>query len=186
VWLFCFLYFLLNSGGYGCEMWLPQIIQGKSNLSEFQIGWLNAIPYLAATIFMVLNGRHSDRTGERRWHVAASAFAGAVGFAVSAFTGSLVFSLAALTLAFAGVKGMLGPFWALSTASLSGTAAAAGIAWINCVGNLGGFAGPTIVGYFKQTTGSYSGAVIALAIGLVVLGCLALRIRHSGADIEIR
>jgi MFS family permease len=179
VWLLCAIYFLLNVGGYGCEMWLPQIIRSFSRMSEFRIGLLNGIPYLAATIFMVLNGRHSDRTGERRWHVAASALAGAIGFAASAAAPNVAFSLAALAVAFAGVKGMLGPFWVLSTASLSGTAAAAGIAWINSVGNLGGFVGPTIVGYIKKATGDYSGAVITLGCGLVILACLALTLRPS-------
>ena len=179
MWLFCAIYFLLNVGGYGFEMWLPQIIRSFSHMSEFRIGLLNGIPYLAATVFMVLNGRHSDRTGERRWHVAVSAFAGAVGFAASAVAPNVGVSLAALAVAFAGVKGMLGPFWALSTASLSGTAAAAGIAWINSVGNLGGFVGPTIVGHIKQATGSYSGAVLALGCGLVILAGLALCLRTS-------
>jgi len=174
VWLFCSIYFLLNVGGYGCEMWLPQIIRSFSNLPEFQIGLLNGIPYLAATILMVLNGRHSDRSGERRWHIAGSALAGACGFVASAFAPNVGLSLAALALAFAGVKGMLGPFWALSTACLSGTAAAAGIAWINSVGNLGGFVGPTIVGYVKQATGSYAGAVTTLGCGLIILALLAI------------
>jgi ACS family tartrate transporter-like MFS transporter len=179
VWLLCAIYFLLNVGGYGCEMWLPQIIRSLSHLSEFRIGLLNGIPYLVATVFMVLNGRHSDRTGERRWHVAVSALAGALGFAASAIAPNVALSLAALAVAFAGVKGMLGPFWVLSTASLSGTAAAAGIAWINSVGNLGGFVGPTIVGHIKKVTGNYAGAVTALGCGLVILACLAVALRPS-------
>jgi MFS transporter, ACS family, tartrate transporter len=177
VWLLCAIYFLLNVGGYGCEMWLPQIIRSFSHLSEFKIGLLNGIPYLAATIFMVFNGRHSDRSGERRWHVAGSAIAGAAGFIASAYTGNVALSLAALAIAFAGVKGMVGPFWALSTASLGGAAAAAGIAWINSVGNLGGFVGPTVVGYIKKATGSYAGAVITLGCALAILACLAVILR---------
>jgi ACS family tartrate transporter-like MFS transporter len=86
-------------------------------------------------------------------------------------------SLAALALAFAGVKSMVGPFWALSTASLGGTAAAAGIAWINSVGNLGGFVGPTVVGYIKQATGNYAGAVTALGCALLLLACIAATLR---------
>jgi ACS family tartrate transporter-like MFS transporter len=177
IWLLCAIYFLLNVGGYGFEMWLPQIIRSFSNLTEFKIGLLNGIPYIVTTIVMVLNGRHSDRTGERRWHVAVSALAGALGFIASAHAPNMALSLAALALAFAGVKGMVGPFWALSTASLSGTAAAAGIAWINSVGNLGGFVGPTIVGYIKQATGSYAGAVTTLGCALVVLASLAIMLR---------
>jgi ACS family tartrate transporter-like MFS transporter len=182
VWLLCLLYFLLNVGGYGYEMWMPQIIKGFSGLNDFQVGLVNAIPYLVATVCMVLAGRHSDRTGERRWHVALGAFAGAVGFAVSALSGNLVLALAALALALAGVKAMLGPFWALGTASLSGTAAAGGIAWINSVGNLGGFAGPKAVGYFKENAGGYPGALLALGAALVVLGCLALTLRVGARE----
>jgi ACS family tartrate transporter-like MFS transporter len=177
VWLLCAIYFLLNVGGYGFEMWLPQIIRSFSNLTEFQIGLLNSVPYIVATIFMVWNGRHSDRSGERRWHVAGSAFAGALGFIVTAFAPNVALSLAALAIAFAGVKSMVGPFWALSTACLSGTAAAAGIAWINSVGNLGGLVGPVIVGYIKRATGSYAGAVAALGCALVMLACLAMTLR---------
>jgi MFS transporter, ACS family, tartrate transporter len=179
VWLLCAIYFLLNVGGYGCEMWLPQIIKSFSKLSGFLNSLLNCIPYLAATIFMVLNGRHSDRSGERRWHVAASALLGAFGFLVSAYSSNLVFSLTGLALAFAGVKGMVGPFWALGTASLSGTAAAAGIAWINSVGNLGGFVGPLVVGYIKRETGGYAAAVTALGCGLVILACIAITLRPA-------
>jgi MFS transporter, ACS family, tartrate transporter len=179
IWLLCAIYFLLNVGGYGCEMWLPQIIRSFSNLTEFQVGLLNGIPYIVATILMVLNGRHSDRTGERRWHVAGSALLGAVAFIASAYAPNVGLSLAALAIAFAGVKSMVGPFWALSTTSLGGTAAAAGIAWINAVGNLGGFVGPTVVGYMKQATGNYAGAVTTLGCGLVILACLAVVLRRN-------
>jgi ACS family tartrate transporter-like MFS transporter len=174
IWMLCLLYLLLNIAGYGFEMWLPQIIKGFSSLSDAQIGFVNAIPYLAATVSMVLAGRHSDRTGERRWHVAAGAFAAAAGFAASAMGGNLVLALAALVLAFAGLKAMLGPFWAFSTTVLSGTAAAGGIAWINSVGNLGGFIGPAIVGQVRTATGSYSGALLTLSGALVLMGLLAL------------
>ncbi len=177
VWLLCAMYLLLNVGTYGFEMWNPQIIKGFSAISEFRIGLLNALPYLAATVCMVLVGRHSDRTGERRWHLACAAFAAAAGFLLSAFAGNLVLSLAALALAFSGLKSMLGPFWAFSTSFLSGTAAAGGIAWINSVGNLGGFVGPAVVGYIRKATGSYAGALAILAVVIVLLGSLALTLR---------
>ncbi len=79
---------------------------------------------------------------------------------------------------------MLGPFWALSTACLSGTAAAAGIAWINAVGNLGGFVGPTVVGYVKQSTGSYAGAVTVLGCGLMILALLAILLAPASEKME--
>jgi len=177
VWLLCGIYFLLNVGGYGFEMWLPQIIKSFSHLSEFRVGLLNGIPYIVATVLMVLNGRHSDRTGERRWHVAGAAMVGALGFIASAQTSNMALSLVALALAFAGVKAMVGPFWALSTASLRGTTAAVGIAWINSVGNLGGFVGPTVVGYIRTATNSYAGAVTTLGCALIILAILALALK---------
>jgi MFS transporter, ACS family, tartrate transporter len=184
VWILCAIYFLLNVGGYGCEMWLPQIIRSFSKLGDFWVGLLNGIPYLAATIFMVLNGRHSDRSGDRRLHVAASALMGAFGFIACAYTHNVVLSLAALALAFAGVKGMVGPFWALSTACLGGTAAAAGIAWINSVGNLGGFVGPTIVGYLKKEPDNYTAAFVALGCALVILACIAIVLRPNAEELR--
>ncbi len=176
VWLLCALYFLLNVATYGFEMWLPQIIRGSSTMGNVRVGFLNAIPYLVATVCMVLAGRHSDRTGERRWHVAAAAFAAAAGFTASTLTGNPILGLAALAVAFAGIKAVLGPFWVLATEFLSGAAAAGGIAWINSVGNLGGFVGPTVVGQIKKATDSYTGAMITLAGALVLLGFLALRL----------
>jgi ACS family tartrate transporter-like MFS transporter len=167
IWLLCLLYLLLNISGYGFEMWLPQIIKGFSGLGDVQIGFLNSIPYLLAAIAMVLVARHSDRT----------AFAAAIGFVASAYAGNLFFSLVALTLAFMGIKSMLGPFWTLSTGLLSGTAAAGGIAWINSVGNLGGFIGPSLVGLVRQATGSYAAALLTLGGALCLLGILALTIR---------
>jgi MFS transporter, ACS family, tartrate transporter len=181
VWLLCTLYFLLNVGTYGFEMWLPQIIRGTSAMGNVQVGLLNAIPYLVATVCMVIVGRHSDRTAERRWHVAGAAFAAGAGFAASACTGDPLLGLAALAIAFAGVKSVLGPFWVLATEFLSGSAAAGGIAWINSVGNLGGFVGPTVVGQIRKATNSYTGAMLALAGALVLLGVLALGLRGRGS-----
>ena len=147
LWLLCLLYFLLNVGGYGFEMWIPSILKDLSQAGFGLLGLLNAVPYLAAAVAMVLAGRSSDRTGERRGHVAGAALAGAAGFWISASAGQPVLAMAALVLAFAGLKATMGPFWALGTAFLSGTAAAGGIALINSVGNLGGFVGPQVVGW---------------------------------------
>ncbi len=111
VWLLCLLYFLLNVGGYGYEMWLPSIVESFSGKGHFVVGLINAIPYLAAGIIMLLAGRHSDHTGERRWHVAVAAAASAAGFAASAYFHNPYLAMAALTIAFAGLKSTLGPFW---------------------------------------------------------------------------
>ncbi|HEY3323926.1 MAG TPA: MFS transporter [Planctomycetota bacterium] len=176
VWLLCAIYFLLNVCGYGLEMWLPQILRKFSGYSEFKIGLLNAIPYLVATVAMVLAGRHSDRTGERRWHVCVAALIGAAGFALSALTGHFILSLALLAIGFAGQKSMLGPFWALGSALLTGTAAAGGIALINSVGNLGGYAGPKLVGWLAQAEG-YQTAMLGLGGALFLLSILTSLLR---------
>ncbi|HWQ93233.1 MAG TPA: MFS transporter, partial [Clostridia bacterium] len=125
----------------------------------------------------LLVARHSDRTGERRWYVAIGAVASALGFALSSYFQNPYLAMAALTLAFVGLKSTLGPFWALGTTFLSGTAAAGGIALINSVGNLGGFAGPTLVGVIKDRTGSNVAALLMLGGALLLMGLLALTIR---------
>jgi ACS family tartrate transporter-like MFS transporter len=179
VWLLCLLYFLLNVGSYGFELWLPSIIKSFSNQSDATVGWINAIPYLAAFLVMPLVGRHSDRTGERRGHVAVAAITSAIGFALSAYFKNPYLALAALALAFVGIKCTLGPFWALGTSFLSGTAAAGGIAWINSVGNLGGYFGPQIVGVIKDKTQSNLTALLFLGSSLLAMGLLALTLRPS-------
>jgi len=181
VWLLCLLYFLLNVGGYGYEMWLPSIIKGFSGQSYAVVGWVNAIPYLVAAVVMPLVGRHSDRTGERRWHVAVAAASSAAGFAMAGHFRNPYIAMASLTLALVGLKSAMGPFWALGTAFLSGTAAAGGIALINSVGNLGGFVGPTLVGVIKDRTGSDTAALLLLGGALLLMGLLALALR-GGRD----
>ena len=179
VWLLCLLYFLLNVGGYGYEMWLPTIIKEFSGTSDAVVGFLNAIPYFAAAIAMLVVGRYSDRTGRRRWPVALGAMASAVGFALSGWLHNPYLAMAALILAFVGLKSTLGPFWALGTAFLSGTAAAGGIALINSVGNLGGFVGPYLVGLIKDQTGSNLAALMMLGGALLAMGLLATTIPEA-------
>lgn len=179
VWLLCLIYFLLNVGGYGFEMWLPTIIKGFYEINFTAVGLINAIPYIAAMIVMLLAGNHSDRTGERRWHVAVAAASSALGFALSAYLNNPYLAMAALTLAFVGLKSTMGPFWALGTTFLSGTAAAGGIALINSVGNLGGFAGPMLVGIITDRTGSTSASLLVLGSALLLMGLLVLTIRRN-------
>lgn len=174
VWLLCLLYFLMNVGGYGYELWLPTIIKSFSSTSSFVLGTINAIPYFAAGIAMLLVARHSDRTGERRAVVAVAAVSSAIGFALSASSKNPYLAMAALSLAFVGLKCTIAPFWALTTATLSGAAAAAGIAFINSVGNLGGFAGPYLVGIIKDRTGSNVAALLLLGGALLTMAAFTL------------
>jgi ACS family tartrate transporter-like MFS transporter len=177
VWLLCFMYLLMNIGTYGYEMWMPSIIKTFSGRSDAVVGWINAVPYLCAAVLMVIVGRSSDRTAERRWHVAVSATTAAVAFALVLWFKNPYLSLAALAVAFAGTKSTLGPFWALSTEFLSGTAAAGGIALINSVGNLGGFFGPYIVGMIKDRTHSNQAALLFLGSALLGMALLVLSLR---------
>ena len=184
VWLFCLLYFLMNVGSYGYELWLPTIIKSFSGQSDAIVGWINGVPYLIAGLVMILAGRHSDRTGERRWHVAVAAVASAVGFALSAWFTNPYLALAALALAFAGIKSTIAPLWALATAFLAGPAAAGGIALINSVGNLGGFFGPYIVGVIKDRTHSNLAALLFLGAALLLMALCTLMIRPAKARVD--
>jgi ACS family tartrate transporter-like MFS transporter len=163
VWLLCLIYFLRNVGSYGYEMWLPSMVKGLTGSGNAMVGIINGLPYLVAGFVMYWVGRSSDRTGERRGHMAAGAIIATAGFAVAATADHFLLALLGLILAFAGSKASLPPFWALSTQFLKGTAAAGGIALINSVGNLGGFVGPTLMGVLKDKTGNND-------LGLLLLG----------------
>lgn len=173
VWLLALVYFGIVMSLYGLSFWLPRIIQDFSGLGDFAVGLLGAIPFTAAAVAMVLFARHSDRTGERRWHVAIPAFIGAVGLVLTGLVGtSSVLQMAALTLAALGIYSCLGTFWTLPTSFLGSTAAAAGIALVNSVGNLGGFAGPYAVGFITDRTGSSYGGMLLLAATVALAGLL--------------
>jgi MFS family permease len=180
VWWLCLVYFTIITVGYGITLWLPQITSGFGKLTSFQVGLLTTIPSIAATISLVVNGAHSDRTGERKRHVAFPLFAAMIGFIVSAYFPQIPWlALMALSVASMGIVGTLGPFWAMPTAMLSRTAAAAGIALISSMGNLGGFVGPYMVGWIKERTHSYQGGMLLLA-GMALLGGLvALTLQHA-------
>lgn len=181
VWWLSLVYFTLVIGLYGISFWLPQIIQGLSTMTDFQVGIVSAVPYLVATLVMVVVGTYSDRSGARRGPVAGCALAGAVGFVASAWFTNPVWSLASLSLAAAGIWGALGPFWTLPAAFLSGTAAAAGIALINSAGNVGGFLGPYLLGAVKDRTQSFGSGLVVLAVLMAVGGVVTLRLRDRTA-----
>ena len=180
VWVLCLLYFFLNVGSYGFEMWAPSIVKSLSGQRDALVGVINAIPYFVAGLAMYLVGRHSDLKAERRGHISVSAISATVGFAIAATAkNNPVLAMAGLTLAFAGLKSTIAPFWALTTTFLSGTAAAGGIALINSVGNLGGFFGPTFVGVIKDKTGSDFGGLVLLGACLLGMGILVFVVPRS-------
>jgi MFS family permease len=181
VWMLCLLYFLMNVGGYGYELWLPSIIKSFSGQGDAVVGFINAIPYFAAGVMMIYVSRHSDRSGERRIYVSVAAAISAIGFALSAYFKNPFIALAALTVAFVGLKCTIAPFWALATTFLGGTAAAGGIALINSVGNLGGFFGPFLVGVIKDQTGSNVAALLFLGGALLAMSLLSLTLPRVSA-----
>jgi D-galactonate transporter len=176
------LYLGLVTGLYGVTFWLPQIVKGFGGLSNLEVGFIAALPTLAAAIAMVAWTRHSDRTRERPWHVALPAFAGCLGLTASAFVSDPVLSTVALSVALIGIYAAIATSWTLPTAFLSGTAAAGGLALINSIGNLGGFAGPYFVGWIKNQTGAYSLALLIIGIGLAASGLIALAMRPAVAN----
>jgi len=173
VWLLALIYFCVVMGLYGISFWLPSILSDTMTSDPWRIGLLTAIPWGAAAMVMLLVGRRSDRTGERRWHTALPALIAGAAFATSAIPGiSPLPSFLALTVATCGIMAAVSCFWSLPTAILSGTAAAAGIAWINSLGNLAGYVSPFVVGHVRDTTGSMSAALVVLAGSLIAAGTL--------------
>jgi D-galactonate transporter len=167
------LYFCIVVGLYGIGFWMPQVLQ-TFGLTHLQIGFLTAIPYLVATVGMVIAGRNSDRTGERILHVALPLIAAALGFVWSAYAGPLGLVIVALSLAALGLYAAIGTFWSLPTSILTGAGAAGGLALVNSIGNSGGFFGPLIVGHLKGTTGDFTTALLFLAGSLALAAALAV------------
>jgi sugar phosphate permease len=179
VWLLAAVYFTIPVALYAMGFWLPQIIRAAAGGSDVMTGVFAGVPYAIAASGMVVVGRHSDRTGERRWHIAVSAFVGGAAFAVSAYVHGLVPSLVALSLAMLGLASMLGPFWTLATSTMSGVGAAAGIALVNSVGNIGGFVGPNIIGLVRETTHSFAAGLVVVGAVLASGGLLVLAVNPS-------
>jgi D-galactonate transporter len=175
VWLLALVYFLCVMGLYGVSFWLPQLIKNSGVTDVFDIGLLSAVPYFVAAVVMIWAARHSDRTGERRWHTACAALAGALGLvAATLYSDNTVIALAALSVATAGILSTFPIFWSLPTAMLGGTAAAAGIAMINSIGNLAGFVSPYLVGAIRDASGSTASGIYLIAASLLAGAVLVL------------
>jgi MFS transporter, ACS family, tartrate transporter len=172
------VYFLLVTAGYGTTFFLPQIMKGLG-LSNLMTGFVSAIPYLIGMIALLTWGWSSDRNGERRWHLIAASITASVGFAAAGMAGSSFWSLPAICLALIGIYGARPTFWPLPSIFLSGTAAAGGIALINSVGNLGGYLGPSIVGWIKDSTNSFGIALYFLAACALAAGAVVFVARDA-------
>ena len=186
VWMLVVVYFGLNTVSYGITYWLPSVIHSLSGVSNFTIGLLSAIPYIASAITMVLVGMHSDRSGERRLHVAVPALIGALALGVAAYSTSLTLTIAGLSVGAMAIWCMCAPFWAMPVSLLNDTAAAAGIAFINSLGTLGGFFGPWIIGWVKTATGGFRGGLLAIGATLGLSGCMALLVRIPRVRVSVQ
>ncbi len=178
VLLLAFVYFGINGTNYGLSFFLPQIVRGFG-LSYTMTGLVTALPYLAGTIGMIYWGRHSDHVGERREHVAIAMLVAALGIAGSTLVDDPVGKMILLTVAGFGIFGVLPVFWTLPTNFLAGTAAASGIAAVNSLGNLSGFFGPYVMGRIKDSTGSYTIGLLAIACVVAFAMVVALSLTHD-------
>ncbi len=171
VWLLGWVYFCGVLAMYALVMWLPQIVSGVTGKGSGAVGLYVAVAYFFAALGMVAIGASSDRIGERRWHVIGSlglCMAGMIGLTVAE---GLAGVLGAASVSAMGIWGVLGPFWGLATRYLTGAAAAAGIALINSLGNVGGFAGPYLMGWVKANTGGFAEGFLYVG-AVMVLGAL--------------
>lgn len=157
-------YLGIVTASLGMLIFIPQIIKSLGHLSNMAVGWLTMIPYIAGGIALVAWGHFSDRTGERRWNLLAACVVSTVGLTIAGATLGTWWSLIGMTIAAIGFYGSKGPFWAMPPMFLTGTAAAASIAWVNSIGNLGGFFGPWYVGVMKDATGEFSRGLYGLAL----------------------
>jgi D-galactonate transporter len=172
VWMMSAIYFCFVMGQYGLTFWMPTLVKATGVEGNFVTGLLSAIPFLVAVVAMILCGRSADRHRERRWHLIIPALCGAVGFVVAALTaGNTAIAITFLSLAAAGVLTCAPLFWSLPTSFLRGSAAAAGIAAINSIGNLAGFVSPYLIGFLKDFTQNNRTGMYMLA-GMLVLGAI--------------
>ncbi|WP_215845137.1 MFS transporter [Candidatus Pantoea bituminis] len=177
------VYFGTSAGLYTLGIWSPQIIH-SFGASSLNIGFLNAFPAVIGVAAMVLWARHSDRTGERSWHVIGACLLAAGGLIYAGNVSSLLTVILALTIVTVGISASKPPLWSMPTLFLSGPAAAAGIATINSIGNLGGFVGPMMIGVIRQQTGSYTWGLyfVAALLGISSLVVLWLSAGNKKAQ----
>ena len=156
-------YFGIVTASLGMLIFTPQIIKSMGQFTNMEVGWLTMIPYVAGTIAMLVWARLSDRLRERRWHLLVACLFSTAGLAMAGLTMGSWWAMVGMSMAAMGFYGCKGPFWAMPPMFMTGTAAAVAIAWINSVGNLGGFFGPWYVGVVRDMTGSFAGGLYGLA-----------------------
>jgi len=174
VWVLGFMYCCLGFGFFGITLWLPQVVKQLSGLTNTQVSFITAIPFVGAVIAMIVVGRHSDRTGERRWHVVAGAMVAAVGFAVSGNVADPVLALIAISIGAMGLWSVIAIFWQIPAMFLTGAAAAVGVAIINSCGSLSGFLGPYVIGWIRGQTTGFGVAMLAVSLAMLMAAAIAV------------
>lgn len=180
IWCLVFVNFALLCATYGMSFWMPQIIRGLGEQSLMQTGLISAIPFAVASVCMLIVGKHSDRTRERRWHASLSILAAGIGLAATAaLHTSPYLCLLSLCIAMAGSLSAFNVLWAIPGTLLTGAAAAAGIALMTTVGNLGGYISPFMMGWIKQTSGHLEYGLYILAALTFVAAWVMTRVRPA-------
>ncbi|WP_195604020.1 MFS transporter [Clostridium tyrobutyricum] len=178
VWRFTFINFTYVVGLYGITFWMPRIIKSLSNIfTNTQIGWITVIPYFCGAVAMVFMGRHSDSTGERKYHAAFGPLMGAIGLIGVVVSPNPVISIIMICIATSGLYSFSGPYWALTSSVIAAEIMVVGTGIINCVGNLGGFIGPYIIGILNDLTGNFTLSVAFLAL---MLGATCIQVMLAG------
>ncbi len=173
VWHLAAIQLTALTGLYSLSFWMPQVFKAlSSHYSNTTVGLLVVIPQLAGLVSMVLVSRSSDRSLERRYHAGIPVLLGGLGWLLLSTTGSPLVSILALSMVAAGAYSFFGPFWAMPSEFLCGYAAASGIAMINSIGNLGGFAGPYTIGFIKNRTGSMSWGLAFVGLSMCLSAVL--------------
>jgi ACS family tartrate transporter-like MFS transporter len=186
VWRLVLIYFGMMIGGYTMAFWMPQMVKAlSSEYSNSLVGNMVMIPYVAAVAAMILVSRSSDRRLERRYHAAFSLLLCGIAFLSLSGTYSPAVTVVLLSCLAIGYCSSLSPFWALPSEFLTGFSAASGIALINAAGNLGGFAGSTVVGYIGQKTGSLAGGVAFAGTCVLASAVLVLLLPKSGGVLQV-
>ena len=178
-----FIYFTWICGFYGVTLFLPILVKAlSSSLSNQVVGFLVMVPYVFGFLSMYLIGRHSDQTGERRYHTVAGMLTGAIGLCGSVLLAhiSVTVSMVFFTIAVIGIYGSFGPFWSIPASFLTSAAAAGGIAMINSIGNLGGFVGPYAMGFIRDKSGSFDGGIMFLVACMLIAAGLLMMLRKTG------
>lgn len=186
LWAFALIYFCLNTCTYGVSLWLPSALHTLWGLPPFLLGVVSAVPYTVAATAMILVGAHSDRSNERRWHVALSALAGVLALVIAGAEIGIAVSVAAFAIALAASSSMNGPFWAMASGKLPKTTAAVSIAFINSLGNLGSGFGPYWIGYLRKSTGTFRAGLFSVAAFLLLAAVTAIALKPGQAGKNLR